>query len=425
MDGRRIVDIVMTAGRTGFFADDQQAIRAGAQQDGFTYPGTPMTAGFSSIRQPGESLSILLVLDNGAVGFGDAACVQYAGAGGREGTFRAAEAAASLHEHAVPALVGAAVGTFRELCARMDDIRISAQPLPAATRYGLSQALLDAVAQTQQVTMAEVVRQEYQTGVSLQPVPMFVQSGDDRYSSVDKMVLKEAQALPHGLINQVETKLGTSGELLAEYVTWVRNRVLAVRHSPSYEPVLHIDTYGTIGMAFDRDTRRIAEYLARLGELAAPFQLRVEHPVDAGSRDGQVAALASLRSELQRIGAPVEIVADEWCNTLQDIEIFVQAQAADMIHVKTPDLGGLHDTAEALLLVRRGGLAAYCGGTCNETERSAQVSAHVAMACGADLVLAKPGMGVDEGMMIVGNEMTRTAALAARRSGSVGQRSST
>jgi methylaspartate ammonia-lyase len=33
-------------------------------------------------------------------------------------------------------------------------------------------------------------------------------------------------------------------------------------------------------------------------------------------------------------------------------------------------------------------------------------------------VLAKPGMGVDEGLMIVGNEMARvTAIVAARRAG--------
>lgn len=64
--------------------------------------------------------------------------------------------------------------------------------------------------------------------------------------------------------------------------------------------------------------------------------------------------------------------------------------------MKTPDLGGVNNTIEALLLVARSGLAAYCGGTCNETDRSAQVSAHIAMACGASQVLAKPGMGVDE-----------------------------
>ena len=80
-----------------------------------------------------------------------------------------------------------------------------------------------------------------------------------------------------------------------------------------------------------------------------------------------------------------------------------------------PDLGGINNTIEALLLVHANGLGGYCGGTCNETDRSAQVSAHIAMACGAIQILAKPGMGVDEGMMIVGNEMARTMALVERR----------
>jgi len=37
------------------------------------------------------------------------------------------------------------------------------------------------------------------------------------------------------------------------------------------------------------------------------------------------------------------------------------------------------------------------------------------MACGALQVLAKPGMGVDEGFMIVFNEMARVEALVNRR----------
>jgi methylaspartate ammonia-lyase len=39
------------------------------------------------------------------------------------------------------------------------------------------------------------------------------------------------------------------------------------------------------------------------------------------------------------------------------------------------------------------------------------VCVHVALATGADQILAKPGMGVDEGMSIVGNEMARVLAL--------------
>jgi methylaspartate ammonia-lyase len=229
------------------------------------------------------------------------------------------------------------------------------------------------------------------------------------------MVLKEADVLPHGLINHIETKLGRDGELLAEYVTWVRDRIVALRTRPEYEPVLHFDVYGTVGAEFDGDVERVADYLAGLGERARPFRLRVEHVIDAGSRDGQVTSSAALRAALRRRGSEVQIAVDEWCNTLEDIQIFVTAGAADVIHVKTPDLGGVNNTIEALLLVARDGLAAYCGGTCNETDRSAQVSAQIAMACGAAQVLAKPGMGVDEGMMIVGNEMARVAALAGAR----------
>ncbi len=61
--------------------------------------------------------------------------------------------------------------------------------------------------------------------------------------------------------------------------------------------------------------------------------------------------------------------------------------------------------AVSVLLARADGLEAFCSGTCNETDRSAQVTAHVAIACWAGQVLAKPGTGVDEGLMIVGNEM--------------------
>ena len=201
---------------------------------------------------------------------------------------------------------------------------------------------------------------------------------------------------------------------LLEYAAWVRDRIVALRSRPDYVPRLHFDVYGTIGSAFGGDVDAVAGYLTRLGETARPFTVCVEHVIDAGSRDGQVRVSAALRRALREQGCDVRIAVDEWCNTLEDIEIFVAAEAADVIHVKTPDLGGINNTIDALLLVARSGLAAYCGGSCNETDRSAQVSAHIAMACGAIQVLAKPGMGVDEGLMIVGNEMARVAALVAR-----------
>lgn len=407
--------VLPVAVRAGFFADDQAAIRAGAGHDGFSYLGAPVTPGFRAIRQPGEAVSVLLLLDDGQVAFGDCAAVQYSGAGGRDGVFDAARAVADIERHVVPVLRGAELTDFRTLARAVDELRADGERLHSAIRYGVTQALLDAVARARKVTMAEVIKDEYQTGIAIAPVPMFVQSGDDRYGNVDKMVLKGADVLPHGLVNQVEGKLGAHGEILARYVGWVRDRILTLRAADDYQPVIHLDVYGTVGLAFGGDIPRVAGYLTELESLAAPFPLRVEHVIDAGGRDAQIAASAALRSELKARGSGVQLVVDEWCNTLEDIRLFTAAQAADVIHVKTPDLGGVNNTIEALLHVRAAGLAAYCGGTCNETDRSAQVSAHIAMACGAVQVLAKPGMGVDEGMMIVGNEMARVLTLVAAR----------
>jgi methylaspartate ammonia-lyase len=414
----KIVKVVTVPVSAGFFADDQAAIRAGAEHDGFGYAGEPVTPGFTAIRRPGEALSVLLLLEDGSVAHGDCASVQYDGAGGRDPLFSAAAARRDVEEHVAPMLVGAEPDSFRELAGRVDACPTPAGRLHTAVRYGVTQAVLDAVALGRRLTMAEVVRDEYATGVDLAPVPMFAQTGDERYSSAEKMVLKRVDVLPHGLVNNVETRLGRRGELLEDYLRWLVTRIAELGPGSGYTPRLHFDTYGTIGLAFGGDVDAVAAYLTRLGEIAAPYELVIEHPVDAGGREPQIATYVRLRAALRRTGSPVKIAVDEWCNTLEDIAMFVERGAADVIHVKTPDLGGVNNTIEALLLVRASGLLAYCGGTCNETDRSAQVSAHLAMACGAGQVLAKPGMGVDEGLMIVGNEMARVAAIAAaRRSG--------
>lgn len=414
-DTVKIVDVIAVPVRTGFYRDDQAAIRAGASHDGFLYTGSSLTPGFTAVREPGIAVSVMLVLSDGQVALGDCAEVQYAGAAGRAPIATASGIQAQVENVVAPRLVGRTITAFREVAEEIDRIIDNGRLLDAPVRYGVTQALLHAVSLAGGVTMAEIIQREYRTDIDIAAVPLYAQSGDDRYTNVDKMILKEVDVLPHGLINQVESKLGPDGGLLKAYIGWIRDRILALRSRPEYNPRLHFDTYGTIGIAFGNDLDRIAEYLRELAAAASPFTLRIEHPIDAGSRQAQIDVYVELRRMLAERAIPVHIVVDEWCNTLEDIELFVAAGAADVIHVKTPDLGGITNTIQALIHVRQAGLAAYCGGTCNETDVSARVSAHIAMACGADQVLAKPGMGVDESVMIVGNEMARTVALVAGR----------
>ena len=409
----KIVDRVCSAGRTGFSFDDQRAIKKGAGHDGVFYVGEPVTEGFTSVRQPGESISVMLVLEDGQVAYGDCAAVQYSGAGGRDPLFLARDFIPLIEKYIKPELVGKEADDFRGLCAMMEAIQIDGKRLHTAIRYGMSQAILDAVAKATHRQMCEVVADEYGCTVSDKPIAIFTQSGDDRYNNADKMIIKGAQVLPHALINNVEEKLGKHGEKLAEYVGWLRDRILAKRLDPSYAPVLHIDVYGTIGAAFGNNNyKAMADYIAQLEEIAKPFHLRIEGPMDCDcDRETQIEALAGLTKELDDRGIQVELVADEWCNTLEDIKLFADRKAGHMIQIKTPDLGGVNNTIEAVLYCKAKGIGAYQGGTCNETDRSAQVCVQCAMATQPDQILAKPGMGVDEGFMIVYNEMNRILAL--------------
>lgn len=408
----KIIDVVCSAGRTGFYFDDQRAIKAGADHDGFTYVGSPVTPGFAAVRQAGESISVMLVLEDGQVAYGDCAAVQYSGAGGRDPLFLAKDFIPVIENNIKPQLVGREADSFKNLSEMVEAITVNGKRLHTAIRYGVTQAILDAVARATGRMMCEVVADEYGCTVTDQPLNIFTQSGDDRYSNADKMIIKGAQVLPHALINNVKTKLGEHGELLAEYVGWLRDRVLKLRRDESYNPIFHIDVYGTIGAAFGNDNYKgMADYIAELEKIAAPFHLRIEGPMDVEDREKQMLALKALTAELDARGINVEIVADEWCNTLEDIKYFADNKAGHMVQIKTPVLGGINNTVEAVLYCKRLGIGAYQGGTCNETDRSAQVCVQCAMATRPDQILAKPGMGVDEGYMIVYNEMQRILAL--------------
>lgn len=407
----KIKQALFTAGNSSFYFDDQQAIKDGAGHDGFVYTGKPVTPGFTAVRQAGECVSVQLILENGSVAMGDCAAVQYSGAGGRDPLFLAENFIPFLEKHIKPLLEGRDVSEFRNNAKFFDELKVEGKQLHTAIRYGLSQALLDATALASNRLKAEVVCDEWHLPVVSDPIPLFGQSGDDRYNAVDKMILKHVDVLPHGLINNVDEKLGRQGEKLRAYVEWLAKRIVELRTEDTYKPSLHIDVYGTIGLIFDKDPIRCAEYIASLQEQAGDLELYIEGPVDAGNKPDQIRLMKGIMDHLKKLGSKVKIVADEWCNTCQDIIDFTDAGCCDMVQIKTPDLGSVHNIADAVLYCQKHGMEAYQGGTCNETDVSARTCVHIAIATRPMRMLIKPGMGFDEGMNIVHNEMNRTLAV--------------
>ncbi|RVA20029.1 methylaspartate ammonia-lyase, partial [Mesorhizobium sp. M7A.F.Ca.CA.002.05.1.1] len=204
------------------------------------------------------------------------------------------------------------------------------------------------------------------------------------------------------------------GQTFMEFVRWVARRTREIGR-PGYHPVLHFDVYGWIGQEIGMEPQEIADFICRVAESVPAFILNVESPADFGSTQAQIENYAKIVSILDSRGSSARIVVDERCNTLEDIRLFAEAKATHLVQIKTPDVGSIADTARAVLLCKANKVGAYVGGSCTETDLSAQATVHVSLATQADMMLAKPGMGVDEAFSIVGNEQNRLLATLNRR----------
>ena len=198
-------------------------------------------------------LEIGLVLGDGLVSWGDTMTVQYAAAGGREPLLDPVALQERLEAELVPSLIGLELPGFRSAI----EAALSGsgpKALSNSAKYGVSQALLTAVA-TSRRTPAEIISDEYGFPLHRRGVPIFCQSGEDRHGNVDKMILRRADALPHGLINS-PALIGQDGKTFADYVRWVRDRILRFGKA-DYRPFLHLDVYGGIGRVFNCHVDRI------------------------------------------------------------------------------------------------------------------------------------------------------------------------
>ncbi len=404
---------------TGFYMDDKEAIKEGAKSDGFVYRGKPLTPGFRSIRQPGVAVSVIFVLENDDIAYGDCAVAQYAASGGREVPNTAKALIDVIEKHVIPYFEGRDIKNFKSEAEQFDRGLFGGEQLPASIRYGVTQAILETVAKERKLTMAEVVMDEYGLPIDLTPVRINAQSGDERYTNVDKMILKQVGMMPHGLINNVEEKLGTDGKIFLDWVKWVKKRIEEIGEA-GYKPVMRYDVYGCMGKAFKDDLDKVVAYLIEVEEACKPYEIFIEMPIDLKSNDKQLEGMKYLRSELDKKGSKLKLIIDEYANTYEEIVQWVDARGADMVQVKTIDLGGINNIVEAVLYCKKNGVLAYQGGTCNETDKSALVCVNLAVATKPFAMAGKPGMGVDEGVMIVNNEQQRLLTiLKARKEGKI------
>jgi len=291
---------------------------------------------------------------------------------------------------------------------RTEMVKVVRQLHPAV-RYGVTQALLQATALVRGVSMAEVIADEWNLPYPTLPVPIHAQCGTERHLSVDSMILRRVASLPDAFVDNVSEQVGAEATKLSRYVRWVRQRIRELGDR-EYQPIIHLDLNGALGQIFDNRRGPILGQLYTMEFEAKPYALRVVDPIVEGSLEAQIEALQKLRRSVLFRGMTLKLVTGEWANSLEQIQAFIDAGVADVIHIKMPELGAVGNSIEAVLMCRAQGVGAYLGGSPAEPELAARVSAHVALATQPELLLAKPGTSVDEGVSLMQNEMTRTLA---------------
>lgn len=411
----KIKEVICAAGRSGYMHRDLLAIKSGkARPNGSLYEGEPMSPGFTRIIEPATVISIMLVLEDGQIAFGDCADVILAGVAGRDPAFNASGHIDYVRGDVAATLRGREVSAFRQNAEEMDLFMHDGERLHTAIRYGVSQALLHATALSRKETMTEVIAREYGSRISTAPIPILASCHKDDPGQLDRVILKRVELLPHASFQIVGEHVGHRGEKLAAFVRRVAQRCREIGDA-DYRPRIHVDLYGTLGELFAMKIEPLADYLGELRRESEPYGLLVESPMIARTQDEQIEKFATLRRLLKTRGTEVGLIADEWCNTLPDIQRFTAASAADFVQIKTPDLGSIHNTIEAVLYCKANGMGACLGGTANETDQSTRISTHIGLACQPDFMLSKPGLGADEALMIQTNEMARTLAILRTR----------
>ncbi|HEY0296014.1 MAG TPA: methylaspartate ammonia-lyase [Bordetella sp.] len=387
-------------GLGGYWINDQAAVQTSAKPDGFFFEGATSSPVFDAVRAPSLAYLISLELDDGRVAFGDCVTVANAGYAGRPAPLRRASAAAleaALNEQ----LTRRRYGGFREAAQVLQEISLP-QAIELPARYGVSQALLDAAAQAKRTTMMRVLCDEYGLPVPTEPFGFAGSCGGAWEANVDKAIVRKVAMFPQSAIQTV-----AECERLPGYVTWIRERI-DKWGGEGYLPDLHFDFHSSLGRMLDNDETRIIDYLAGICEKAGPCRVYFEDPVLSKGPAEAIERMGSLRAKLQARLENARLVADEWANGPGQVAAFAAAQASHAIQIKMPDNGSLLESIAAMQACKQHGVLAYLGGSCNETDISARASVHVGLAFGAWRMFTKPGLGFDEGLMIMANEVSRT-----------------
>lgn len=249
-----------------------------------------------------------------------------------------------------------------------------------AVGYGVSQALLRAVAAHQGRSPARILSEEYHLPQVSEAVPW-----QARVAGLDPSPLP---ALGGGGLRSLRfnlpeidprSTLGEGGINVQRFIREVCAR-LSEREVKPEQAEVELGLHGGLGALFPGEIGKTLGALFGLEHAAAPFLLRVLDPVRAGSGDSQRAWMVELRGLVQGRKMSLGLAAEAWVESVADVEAWLEAGAVDRIHLRPDRLGGLHKTMEATAACRMRGVEVGLESLPGAAHRDLNLTCHLALA---------------------------------------------
>lgn len=286
--------------------------------------------------------------------------------------------------------------------ARVETVRVDG-PLSPTIRFGVSEALLKALAMAQETTVAEQLAEEYHLSHPRTVVPLHAEVKGGQQMPLYPQLASLEFRLP-GV--DPERELGENNERLQRLARQLSERVIAA--AGGVRPLLHLNVGGGLGRLYHNDIGKILGALYGLERATAPVALRIEDPLLHDDHQEQSEMLAELRGLLRMRSMTIQLVTGAGIVGPGDVETVLSANAAHMIRLSMLRLGSIHDTMMAAIACRDKSVGVLLGGA------PAGILGSVALALRPELVAApRDGAAIDELYVA----MARTAAWLLSRRG--------
>jgi methylaspartate ammonia-lyase len=271
---------------------------------------------------------------------------------------------------------------------RLEEVIIE-RPLHPALQYGLTAALLPAVAAVNRESVAALVAREYEVALAETAVPLQITLDDKTMQTARTILTTHVASLGYTTSkNNHKATLGANGEQLQKHIRQVAAWLPTV--DAAFQPALHLDLRDSFRELFDNDEGKVLGALVGLEQAAKPFILHVQNPVWHDSREAQLNSLEKLQGYLTFRGLKLKLVADAWVDSLADVTDFTNPDVCHMVHVELPRLGNLEAGITAVLHLKSPNQSVILSG------ENSPLTTHIALSTQPPFLTGSPRLHYNE-----------------------------